>query len=92
MAIVKPPKRTAPSTKAMDDYIAGAPDAKAVSASPVEKDRFKVGKKLQISLTITPDLLDQVDALAAKLGQTRAAVINLAIYQGLESGLSVNKS
>lgn len=91
MAIVKPPKRTAPSTKAMDDYIAGAPDAKAETASP-KRERFKVGKKLQITLTITPDLLDQVDALAAKLGQTRAAVINLAIYQGLESGLSVNKN
>ncbi len=91
MAIVKPPKKAPPSTKAMDDYIAGAPDAAKAEVTPAKRERFKVGKKLQITLTITPDLLEQVDALASKLGQTRAAVINLAIYQGLESGLSVNK-
>ena len=46
------------------------------------------GSRLQISLTITPDMLVKVDGLAAAMGQTRAAVINLAIYRLLsqESG------
>lgn len=39
------------------------------------------GSRLQISLTIAPDLLARVDGLADEMGQTRAAVINLAIYR-----------
>jgi hypothetical protein len=39
------------------------------------------GSRLQISFTITPELLDKVDGLAGSMGQTRAAVINLAIYR-----------
>ncbi|MEX8193117.1 ribbon-helix-helix protein, CopG family [Comamonas guangdongensis] len=42
------------------------------------------GERLQISHTITPDLLSKVDQLAAAMGQSRAAVINLAIYRLLE--------
>ena len=53
---------------------------------------MKKGKKLQITLTIAQPLLERVDELAAKLGQSRAAVINLAVYQGLESGLSIDGS
>lgn len=45
----------------------------------------KKGNKQQISLTITPDLLEKVDVLARKMGQSRAAVINMAIYQAVES-------
>lgn len=41
------------------------------------------GSRLQISLTIAPDLLSRVDGLAAAMGQTRAALINLAIYRML---------
>lgn len=37
--------------------------------------------KLQISLTIAPALLEKVDELAAELGQSRVAIINMAIYR-----------
>jgi hypothetical protein len=39
------------------------------------------GRKEQITLTIAPELLAKVDALAAKMGQSRAALINRAIYE-----------
>lgn len=76
MAITKPkPKAT------VDDFIAAAPDAET-------KVRVvKKGNKQQISLTITPALLAKIDNLAAELGQTRAAVINMAIYRAVEHGL-----
>ena len=45
------------------------------------------GKKRQITLGISPALLERVDELAAQLGQTRASVINMAIYRAVESGL-----
>ena len=48
-----------------------------------------LGNKRQISLTINPALLDKVDAMAAELGQTRAAVINMAIYRMVEHGLTI---
>jgi hypothetical protein len=87
MAITIPKSR--PS---IDAFINAAPDAAATAvevAQPGPK-YVKKGKKLQITLTITQPLLERVDELASKLGQSRAAVINLAIYQGLESGLSID--
>ena len=36
-----------------------------------------------------PELLEKVDALARKLGQSRAAVINMAVYRIVEHGLSI---
>jgi biotin operon repressor len=47
------------------------------------------GNKQQISLTIAPGLLVKVDELAAQLGQSRAAVINLAIYRMVEHGVMI---
>lgn len=35
-------------------------------------------------------MLDQVDELAARIGQSRAAVINLAILQMLKSGVRID--
>jgi hypothetical protein len=70
---------------AIDAFISGAPDA--VVASP---RRVKKGRKVQITLTITEPLLARVDKLADQLGQSRAAVINLAVVQMLASGLSID--
>jgi gamma-glutamyl:cysteine ligase YbdK (ATP-grasp superfamily) len=81
---------TRPKAKASADaFISAAPDA-AAEAVPRQPKYVKKGKKLQITLTIAQPLLERVDELAAKLGQSRAAVINLAVYQGLESGLSID--
>jgi hypothetical protein len=79
MAITKPKPKPAPTA---DEFISGAPDAEA---SP--KKGVKKGNKQQISLTIAPALLEKIDGLAEELGQSRAAVINLAIYRAVEHGL-----
>ena len=84
MTITRPKKK--PS---VDDFIAAALDAAAKADLPQPK-YVRKGKKLQITLTITQPLLERVDELAAKLGQSRAAVINLAVYQSLENGLSID--
>jgi len=55
----------------------------------VPQKGVKKGNKQQISLTITPALLAKVDELAAQLGQSRAAVINLAIYRMVEHGVTI---
>lgn len=68
-----------------DAYVGGAPDS---SVDVYEKGIAK-GNKRQISLTIAPALLRQVDELAQKTGQTRAGLINLAIYRAIEGQVFV---
>lgn len=80
MAITKPPAK--PTTA--EAFINRAPDA--------APRRVRKGNKVQITLTIAEPLLDRVDERAAKLGQSRAALINLAIYQSLETGLRIEGS
>jgi hypothetical protein len=74
MAITRPVK-----PKTTDSFISGAPDAKPVGV--------RRGTKQQITLTIAPDLLAKVDEMAERMGQSRAALINLAIYRAVESGV-----
>lgn len=78
MTITKKPATTA------EAFINSAPDA--------APRRVRKGNKVQITLTIAEPLLDRVDELAAKLGQSRAALINLAIYQSLENGVRIEGS
>ena len=42
------------------------------------------GRRWQITLTMSRELLVAVDVLARRMGQTRAALINRAIYELLE--------
>lgn len=80
MAITKKPSKST----TVEAFINSAPDA--------APRRVRKGNKVQITLTIAEPLLDRVDELAAKLGQSRAALINLAIYQSLENGLRIEGS
>ena len=48
------------------------------------------GQQAQISLTIAPTLLAKIDDLAAELGQSRAAVINMPIYRAVEHDLVID--
>ena len=72
MAITRPAK-----PKTTDAFIEGAPDA--------PRRGVRKGRKEQITLTLAPELLRKVDTLAARMGQSRAAVINLAIFRLLEA-------
>jgi hypothetical protein len=64
----------------VDAFIGKAPDAK-------RKGVIR-GRKEQITLTIAPDLLAKVDEMASKMGQSRAALINRAIYELAERVVS----
>ena len=81
MTIITPrPKLEAPANvpeKKVDSFVGGAPDSKP------KKGALK-GNRVQISHTISPEILDQLDAMARKTGNTRASLINLAIYRILE--------
>ena len=46
------------------------------------------GRKEQITLTIAPELLSKVDEIANRMGQSRAALINRAIYELAERVVS----
>ena len=81
MTITKP---KAKATPAADAFISGAPD------SEQKPKGVRKGNKQQISLTIAPPLLAKIDELAAELGQSRAAVINMAIYRAVEHGLVID--
>lgn len=74
MAITKPVK-----LKTTESFISGAPDARVKGV--------RRGTKQQITLTIAPELLAKVDEMAERMGQSRAALINLAIYRTVEGGL-----
>lgn len=87
MAITKPTKKPT-----ADDFIAAAPDAAADVPHPRQPKYVRKGKKLQITLTIAQPLLERVDELAERLSLSRAAVINLAIHQGMEHGITVDGS
>src|SRR4051794_26445429 len=85
MAITKPKPKLAKEAivaSAEDTFIGGAPDAQR---QPTGRG-IKKGKKEQVTVTIAPIILDRVDELARRMGQSRAAWINMAIYQALESG------
>lgn len=84
MAIQRKPRLK--QSDAEDAFIQGAPDAQAQLGSLKKQPGVRKGNKLQISLTITPTLLEKVDAMAAEMGQSRAAIINMAIYRLVESG------
>lgn len=89
MTITKKPTKPTPgtTTAAADAFIFGAPDAAA--STPEAPRRVRKGRKVQITLTIAEPLLDRVDEMAGQIGQSRAAVINLAVMQMLQSGLRI---
>lgn len=83
MSITKRPAAAAATPSADNPaaraFIDRAPDASAPNASaPARKN------KLQIAITISPDLLASVDALATRKGLSRAATISLACAELVE--------
>ena len=54
-----------------------------VNSAPPDANRKGVlrGRKEQITLTIAPELLGKIDDLARRMGQSRAALVNRAIYE-----------
>lgn len=77
MAIRKPVAAT------QDKFISGAPDADAEQAGVKGVMR---GNKRQISLTLSPGMLPQIDQAASELGISRAAWISMTISKALKRG------
>ncbi len=76
------------SNSVEDDFILGATDRK-IDNEVKAKGVFK-GDKRQISLTISPELLEKLDKLSKMMGLGRATLINLAILQAIENGFDVS--
>lgn len=84
MAIQRKPKSAAARDAAAEAFVTGAPDAAAV-AKPAAYDKgVPKGHKRQISLTIAPEMLRQVDERAKHAGVGRAAFISMAIRKALD--------
>lgn len=67
-----PPKR--PTN--VEEFVASAPD------SP--KDRVRKGRRIQITLTLPPDLLEAYDRKSATTGVSRASHMILALRRFVE--------
>ena len=65
------------------DIRKGAKVEAFVNSAPPGANRAGVlrGRKEQITLTIAPELLGKIEDLARRTGQSRAALINRAIYE-----------
>lgn len=78
MSVKRRPKK--PDPQQSDQFIAAGPDAGATRPAATGQRR---GRRRQITLTITDEMLAQLDHQAADAGISRAAAINLAIHQWL---------
>lgn len=65
------------------DFVSGATDG----SKPTTRGGVMRGKREQITHTMPPELLVQLDRRAKALGISRAAYINLALSKALESGI-----
>lgn len=81
MAIQRKPKTA--SNAAADAFVGGAPDAAATTEKGAYEKGIQKGHKRQVSITIAPDLLRQVDARAKAMGTGRSAFISMAVYKAL---------
>lgn len=82
MAIIR--RRDKEDQERVEAFTEGAPDGKKHEKKQMRKG-VVMGNKAQISLTITPDLLDRVDDKAQELGMARAAFITMALNQALKA-------
>ncbi|HHR6503013.1 TPA: hypothetical protein ACS8CD_003580 [Providencia alcalifaciens] len=72
------------SEDAATSFINAAPDGK-----PEKKKGVVKGKKHQITITMAPELIEQIDTAAAENGQSRAAWINMSCINTLNYGLQI---
>jgi hypothetical protein len=75
MAITRPSKRTK-----VEAFMAAAPDAQ-----PARKLR---GRKQPLALTLPPDLIAAVDAIAAEEDRSRAKMIEIALRRFVQERMA----
>ena len=72
MSIVKRAGKADPGER----FIAGAPDAR--------RQRWQKGTKTQITFTVAPELVDQLDAVASRRHVSRSALMTMWLVERLE--------
>jgi predicted DNA binding CopG/RHH family protein len=77
--ITKPPVRPAAANAAIEQFIQGAPDAKAPKAGKGEEEG------VQITLRMSKEQLERISAVAKRQGIPRASYIKRAVFIQLES-------
>jgi hypothetical protein len=82
MAITIPKPKTAPAS--VEEFINGAPDAARAKRG---RPKGKSENKKPISVQINEELLAKADELAAKMGYSRTALINMALAIAVENGV-----
>lgn len=89
----RPSPSKAPATaEAIDQFISGAPDGAGPKKVAVRVAGIRRGNKQQISVTLHPELLVKMDAMARDTGQSRASIINMAVYALLKDWEGRQKS
>lgn len=84
MTIQKLPKKIEKiKENALNNFINLAPDSQS------KKSGVMKGKKQQITVTISPDIIEQLDKKAEDTGLSRAALINIGIRHVLNEGAKV---
>jgi hypothetical protein len=73
MAIVK---RAVKKTDSGERFIAGAPDGR--------RPRWQKGSKTQITFTVAPAVVDQLDAVCERLHVSRSALMTMWLMERLE--------
>lgn len=86
MAIHAKPKKTLSKEAAAEAFVTGAPDAATTkpATSPRYDKGITKGHKRQVSITISPDLLRQVDEKAEAMGTGRSSFISMAVFKALQ--------
>ncbi|HBN8537630.1 TPA: ribbon-helix-helix protein, CopG family [Pseudomonas aeruginosa] len=81
------PSKPTRAPQSSTEFIGGAPDGAHEQAPAAAKKGVRKGRRQQITHTIADDLLQRLDEAAEATGQSRAALINLAIYRLLDAGV-----
>lgn len=91
---ITPRPRVSDSVTA-DAFIDGAATAQSTPGRPPADDpahhprRVRKGNKVQISVTLDEELVDDLTALAKQVGISRAALMTIACKEAVARGVSV---
>jgi hypothetical protein len=70
---------SAKRNKKAEHFVRSAPDASRTPTAGVQR-----GHKQQFSVTLPPHLMQEMDAMAHDMGQSRSALVGMALYQMLQ--------
>ena len=69
-------------TKDLEGFINNAPDAALHEAA--KSTRKRRGKREQISVTFTPEMMEKIEEKARTLGVSHSALVNLCVSKAMD--------